>query len=393
MKKRIKGTYLFVICVVLVIVFLGYRFIRKNSVVTPIAVPTIGEEDVTSVISLKDIYAQDGILIGTCLSPQHIQSEENREIITKQFNSITLENYMKPDYIFNQQKSKQTGDLVVEFNSTALSLLSFAKENGMKLRGHTLIWHSQTPKWIFMDNFESTGTIVDRETMLCRMESYIKQVFATIEELGYSDLFYAYDVVNEGILEDGNLRSMDSYWYQIIGEDYIWYAFYYANQYAPENISLFYNDYNEEQKVLPITHLVESLVDENGNSLIDGIGLQAHLFMSVNLDSYLEALRSFSELGLEIQITELDIGLGAYGSPEEPTERLMKEQGQYYYNLLNGIVEIKKELQANITAVTFWGVQDSLSWRSEYYPVLYDSHLNPKYSFYGAARQKEYAGF
>lgn len=392
MKKHNIRTKLFGICVVLVFVFLGYRYIKKQAYVSPIAVPTVSEE-VASATCLKDIYAKEGILIGTCLSPQHILSEENRQVITKQFNSITLENYMKPDYIFNQQKSKQTGDLVVEFSSTALSLLSFAKENGMKLRGHTLIWHSQTPSWIFTDNFESTGTLVDRETMLCRMESYIKQVFETIEELGYSDLFYAYDVVNEGILEDGNLRSTNSYWYQIIGEDYIWYAFYYADQYAPENISLFYNDYNEEQKVLPITHFVQTLVDKDGNSLIDGIGLQAHLFLSVDVDTYLEALRSFCELGLEIQITELDIGLGAYGAPVEPTESRMKEQGQYYYKLLSGIVEIKKELQANITAVTFWGFQDSLSWRSEYAPVLYDCYLNPKYSFYGAARKKEYAGF
>nr|MCR5428711.1 endo-1,4-beta-xylanase [Lachnospiraceae bacterium] len=193
---------------------------------------------------LKDVFAQHGMKIGTCISGNMIDRPAISKIITENFSSLTCENAMKPDYIFNRNKSKETGDLVVEFNSEALKIMDYAKENGLSMRGHTLVWYSQTPNWIFKEGFENSGDFVDRDTMLARMESYIKQVFEQLEALGYIDLFYAYDVVNEAWMEDGTIRQNN--WTKIIGDDYLWYAFYFADKYAPESIDLYYNDYNEQ---------------------------------------------------------------------------------------------------------------------------------------------------
>ena len=132
-------------------------------------------------------------------------------------------------------------------------------------------------KWIFHENFDTNAPFVTREVMLARMESYIKQVFEKLDEYGYTDLFYAYDVVNEAWMEDGKIREEMNFWYQIIGEDYLWHAFNYANKYAPESIDLYYNDYNEQYKTDALLKFVDTLVDEEGNYLIDGIGLQAHI--------------------------------------------------------------------------------------------------------------------
>ena len=176
---------------------------------------------------LKDVYAQVGMIAGTCLSDPMITQAKYTDIITENFNAITLENFMKPDYILDKNASIAANDLVVNFTPRTTALLDWAKSNGMIVRGHTLIWHSQTPDWIFYDGFDKTKGLVDRDTMLARMESYIRQVFEQLDTLGYTDMFYAFDVVNEAINDDGSLRF--SLWKRIIGDDYIWYAFHYAD--------------------------------------------------------------------------------------------------------------------------------------------------------------------
>ena len=184
----------------------------------------------------------------------------SQEFIKKNFNSITFENELKPDYVFNKEKSIAAGDLVVEFSKDTIALLDWCKENGMAVRGHTLIWHSQTPNWIFYENFDESGAMAGRDVMLARMESYIRQVFELLDSMGYSDMFYAYDVVNEAWMEDGTMRTWWANWYTTIGEDYLWYAFHYADKYAPEHIDLFYNDYNEQYKKDTLYNFVNTLV-------------------------------------------------------------------------------------------------------------------------------------
>ena len=351
--------------------------------------PTPEEVALPENVSLKDIYAEYGIKVGTCMNPWTIQGNDLESLVTSQFNSGTMENQMKPEATLDQAASKEAGDLVVKFNDDVITVMKWAKEHDVLLRGHTLVWYSQTPQWIFRENFDNSGEFVDRDTMIARMESYIKQVFATISELGYSDIFYAYDVVNEAIMEDGSFRSDNNPWMSVIGEDYIWYAFKFAKKYAPENIALFYNDYNEQYKVEAVKNMVATLVDEEGNSLIDGLGMQCHLFTKDDLNTYLEAIKSYCSLGLQIQITEADVGLGKYNLPEIATEDKLKEQGQYYYNLLDGILKIKQETNADLNSITFWGYADDMSWRKEYNPNLYNRKHERKPAYFAAALMKE----
>ena len=341
--------------------------------------------------TLRDVFGAYGMKIGTCISANVINNQKMAELVIGQFNSLTMENAMKPDYILNQEKSIASGELTVEFNSEARSVLAWAKEHNFAMRGHTLIWYSQTPDWIFRDGFDKNGVYVSREEMLTRMEALISGVFAELNTLGYLDLFYAYDVINEAIMEDGSIRENN--WTKIIGDDYLWYAFYYADKYAPETVDLYYNDYNEQYKAESLVELAETLKDNDGRYLIDGIGLQAHLFTADDLPNYLNAVDILAETGLKLELTEVDIGLGKYESPLSPTDENLREQGRYCYELIKGLFERKDAGSINMDAVTFWGFSDGISWRREYSPQLYDSDLDPKYALYGALQIREYAGY
>ncbi len=352
------------------------------------------EEDITAqeeILRIKELFAQHGLKAGTCLSTQMIDNDDYNALILDQFNSITMENSMKPDYLFNKQDSIASGDLVVEFNQDMIKMLNWAKTNNMAVRGHTLVWHSQTPDWIFYKDFDTKNGLVTREEMLARLDSYIRQVFEGLEEKGYIDLFYAYDVVNEAWMEDGTMR--DSKWKEIIGDDYLWQAFNIANKYAPESIDLYYNDYNEQFKTETLVDFVETLKDEDGNYLIDGVGFQAHLYTSDNLKDYFRTVDAVSKLGIKVQLTELDVCLGAYKKPLFAVEENTKAQGQFMYDLIYGLLERVDNGTLNMDAITFWGFADDLSWRKEYSPLLYNKKLEPKFAYYGAMQIKEKAGY
>ncbi len=349
------------------------------------------EEDPLAGLSLKDLFAEHGIKAGTCINAQVISGGRTQELILSQFNSVTMENAMKPDSILDQKKSQEEGSLVVTFNQDAVTMMEWAKENGYAMRGHTLVWYSQTPEWLFHKDFDEANEYVDRDEMLARMESMMKQVFEQLEEMGYLDLFYAYDVVNEAWMEDGTMRQ--NHWSEIIGDDYLWYAFYYADKYAPESIDLYYNDYNEQFKTQALLDFVDTLVDEDGRRLIDGIGLQAHLYTTDSLDDYFNTVDQLGATGLKLQLTELDVCLGKYQAPQAATDENLKEQGRFYYDLIGGLLERADAGQINIDAITFWGFNDALSWRKEYSPVLFRGAMEPKYAYYGAMQIKEQAGF
>ncbi len=351
----------------------------------------LGTEDTSANVVLKEIYAGHNMKVGTCLSAQMIKIPQMSKLICEQFNSITMENSMKPDYIFNKQKSIEAGDLVVEFNKDTIEMLDWAKENDMAVRGHTLVWYSQTPDWIFYEDFDTQKDFVSRDVMLARMESYIRQVFEKLTESGYAELFYAYDVVNEAWMEDGLLR--ENHWSEIIGDDYLWYAFYYADQYAPETIDLYYNDYNEQFKTATLVKFVETLVDEDGNFLIDGIGLQGHLYTMDDLNQYFRMVDTLGKTGLKIEVTELDVSLGKWQNTLEATDDNLKVQGRFYYSLIQGLFERVDAGSINMDSLTFWGVSDSYSWRKNANPLLYDAACQPKYAYFGAAQIKEMAGF
>ncbi len=351
------------------------------------------DEDEKPEVYLKDVFGEHGLKVGTCLTTRMISNDIASKRITDQFTSITMENEMKPDYLFNKTASKEAGQLVVEFSDDAIKMLDWALANNMAVRGHTLVWYSQTPSWIFYEDFDTTKSLVSEAVMIDRMESYIKQVFELLDEKGYLDIIYAYDVVNEAWMEDGSIREENNYWYKTMGEDFLYYAFYFADMYAPESVDLYYNDYNEQFKANTLVSFVETLKDENGRYLIDGVGLQAHLYTSDDLSTYFNAMDTIAATGLKIQLTELDVSLGAWQNTLPPTEENLQKQGRFYYNLINGIFERVDNGTISCDALTFWGYVDSMSWRSSAYPLLFDSVYQPKYAFYGAAQLKEYAGF
>lgn len=339
---------------------------------------------------IKGVYDANGILnTGTCING--LVTNYFADNVIENYNSVTMENDMKPEAILNQAKSIEAGDLIVDYPERTIDLLNWAKENKMKVRGHTLVWHSQTPQWIFYEDFDTKKALVDRDTMLARMESYIKQNFEFLDRLGYIDMFYAYDVVNEALEDNGTLRN--SFWKTTIGDDYIWYAFYYADKYAPEHIKLYYNDYNEQFKTEHVVALAKTLVDENGRSLIDGIGCQAHLYTEDSIFKYMKTLEAFSATGLDVQITEIDVSLGTWMNIKEATDENLRKQGQYYYELINNIIEGNKSGKTNVSGITFWGVSDGASWRRDRSPLLFDLDFKPKYAYFGAIQDKAHAGY
>ncbi len=389
MKKRIA----LLLMVAITATLLGCSTQKKKDV--PMQDTLIQNENEDSTMtntedySLRDFFSKHNMKIGTCLTPN--MTKLKSDLLLSQFNSVTLENSMKPDYILSKSKSQETGEIVVEFNNDMITMLDWAKSNHMAVRGHTLIWYSQTPSWIFYEDFDTNKGLADRDSMLSRMESMISQVFNKLDEAGYLELFYAYDIVNEAWMEDGSMR--DCKWRETIGDDYLWYAFYYADKYAPESVDLYYNDYNEQFKASTLVSFVETLVDTDGRSLIDGIGLQAHLYTKDSIDKYLKTLDTLSATGLKLQITELDVCLGAYQEVLDPTDENLRLQGQFYYSLLKGILERVDAGTLKMDALTFWGYQDGYSWRKEGSPLLYDAGDQPKYSYYGVLQMKEQAGY
>lgn len=335
---------------------------------------------------IKDLFGSYGIKAGTCISQKMIYDPNFSNLMTEQFNSVTLENAMKPDAILNQSASKKADDIVVEFKSETTNLLDWAKKNNMSLRGHTIIWHSQTPEWIFHEEFNASKDLVSREVMLKRMESYISQVFSLLEEQGYIDMIYAYDVVNEAWEDNGTMR--DTLWKQTIGDDYLYWAFYYADKHAPESVDLYYNDYNEQFKYPAVSDFVKNLKDDSGRMLIDGIGLQAHLYTKDDLNLYFKAVDEYAKCGVKVSLTELDVALGSYQNKLPNDETNLKAQGDFYYDLVEGLISRKEAGMLNLDSITFWGVADNLSWRAEQYPLLYDKDLTPKPAFDGVMQKK-----
>ncbi|MBR1553858.1 MAG: endo-1,4-beta-xylanase, partial [Oscillospiraceae bacterium] len=292
-------------------------------------------------------------------------------------------NELKPDAVLNQAGSQANGDNVTPAISldAARYTLKFCEDNNIPVRGHVLCWYSQTPDWFFKEGFRSDGAIVSKDVMNQRLENYIKAVLNQVSvEFPNLDV-YCWDVVNECYLDDGSLRkggtdpsNQESYWSLIYGDNsYIENAFTYARKYAPEGTKLFYNDFNEyiPAKRDAIYNMVADLKSKN---LIDGIGMQSHLdvgYPDANL--YKQCIEKFNQLGLEIQVTELDITDYNNGADSA-------KQVQAYHDIVNTIVEEKKN-GANITALVFWGITDGTSWRKTGYPLLLNSDYSPKQTY------------
>lgn len=337
--------------------------------------------------ALKEVY-NDLFSVGVAATVNEI-AEYRQGLIKDQFNSLTPGNELKPDNVLDYNacisNAEYNENPAVNF-SRVEPILQFANDAGMKMRGHTLVWHSQTPRWFFAEGYSNdpSAPLVSKELMLKRMESYIKQVLEYTQK-NYPGLIYCWDVVNEAVNtgdgEEGGLRSKDSLWYQVIGPEFIEKAFEYARKYAASDVKLFYNDYNTEDsgKMLMIYELVKGLKEKG---LIDGIGLQCHFTMdSPSLIDMEASIRKYAELGLELQVTELDMGL------TQNTEDEFLRQAKRYKRTFTILKNLDETGVANITNVTFWGLSDDISWLSKpgqpSYPLLFDNYLLQKPAFWG----------
>ncbi|MDE7358736.1 MAG: endo-1,4-beta-xylanase, partial [Lachnospiraceae bacterium] len=239
-------------------------------------------------------------------------------------------------------------------------------KDGRKImvRGHVLVWHSQTPEWFFHEDYNVDKPYVDKQTMLARMENYIRQVMEHYEgeDSEYKGMIYAWDVVNEAVNDtDGGMRT-DSSWFRVFYNfDYVEWAFVYANQYAPAYVKLFYNDYNDTnaKKADGICRLIEK-IKANPDARIDGMGMQGHYDMNFSAAEFEESARKYAALVDEIQITELDLKASA-GFDGTDTEEEYRKQADVYKSLYDAVKSLKQE-GVSITAIVFWGTDDRHSW-------------------------------
>ena len=337
---------------------------------------------------LKDVFSHD-FLIGTCVNAYEINGsdQEAKPFIAANFNSVTAENAMKWEKIH---------PLPGKYNfALADSIVDFALANKMFIVGHTLVWHSQTPDWVFQD---SLGNPLDRDALLKRMKDHIVTVVGH-----FKGKVNGWDVVNEAFDEDGSLRK--SKWLEIIGEDYIQQAFEFANA-ADPGAELYYNDYNNElpAKREGIIPFIKDLKQKGVR--IDGMGIQGHWHLdSPGLNVIDESISKYASLGLKVMITEMEVNVlptppEVYGADVSQQARYLETLNPYPAGLPDSVSNHLAQRYADlfgvllkhkdaVTRVTFWGVHDGYSWKNDWpikgrtnYPLLFDRNYNPKTAFY-----------
>jgi endo-1,4-beta-xylanase len=348
-----------------------------KKIVLTACLAAIGAAGMAQQKGLKDYY-KAYFPVGVAVSPRALNSDQG-ELVKQQFNSMTPENAMKMGPIHPREG---------EFNwRDADSIAAFAARNGMKMRGHTLVWHTQAPSWIFKD---SAGGQVSKEVLLQRMKNHITTVVNR-----YKGTIYAWDVVNEAISDKPDEYLRPSLWYQICGEEYIAKAFQWAHEADPKAL-LFYNDYDEINPVkrAKMIRLVKSLKD--AGVPIHGVGLQAHWAIKEPSRGQLDStLKDFAALGLKMHITELDISVypkehnARERRPSDSDTAFSSQKEQQQIEVYKMSFELFRKYRKNISSVTFWNISDRYSWLDNFpvrgrkdHPLLFDRNLQPKKVFW-----------
>ncbi|MDF2905383.1 MAG: Endo,4-beta-xylanase [Herbinix sp.] len=313
---------------------------------------------------LKDKY-KNFFKVGAAVNSRTIKSHTN--IITEHFNSITCENEMK--------FSSLTMDKGIYNFNAADQIYEYAMQNNLALRGHTMIWHNQTPEWVFHG--------ADREQLLNRIKSHIATVGAR-----YSEQVICWDIVNEAIEDKKERVLRHTKWLEILGERYLDDVFQIAKKIMPDK-QLFYNDYNETlpDKSLKIYQTIKAM-QERGVP-IDGIGMQCHCnIFGPTVDDLKRSIELYAELGLRIHVTEMDVSLYEFNDHsiiDKPCTELINKQAKVYEDFFG----IFREYKDYIDCVTLWGVADDATWLDNFpaknrknWPLLFDENHNPKEAFY-----------
>ncbi|SFB93652.1 endo-1,4-beta-xylanase [Butyrivibrio sp. YAB3001] len=360
-------------------------------------------------------------------------------LVTTHFNAVTLGNELKPDSLFGYSVSTCPGTEEAELNGETITvpkidysnpekiLNKFLKWNEVnpdreiKVRGHVLVWHSQTPEWFFHEDYDKTKPYVSKEEMDKRLEWYIREVLThfTGEDSPYKDLFYGWDVVNEAVSDaTGTYRSdaenpnedlsedrhgnNSSWWHVYQSEDFIINAFKYANKYAPQELELYYNDYNEcsAQKRNGIIALLQAVKDQEGEpgvgTRISAMGMQGHYNVdSPSANDVETSAKAYGKIVGSIQITEWDLSSSDdYDGSEESKEKEY-EKMRKTYNLMYYALQSVKNSGVDVSGITFWGTVDKYSWlqhrstvgggsnkEKAQCPLLFDDLYKPKPAFW-----------
>ncbi len=347
--------------------------------------------------------------------------ERDIALVKEQFNQIAPENDIKWQHIHPREGADGY------YFGPADAFVEFGQKNNMVIIGHTLVWHAQTPNWVFAganpppdadDPADSaagnaqvadapsppgrrrrgfggfgqgyTGPRASRDELLARMREHIHTVVGR-----YRGRIKAWDVVNEALSDSGDEVLRNSLWLQIIGPDYIAKAFEYAHEADPDAI-LRYNDYGLENpaKRRKLITLIKSLQEQHAP--VHAIGSQAHVNVSTTFETMDQALTEMASLGLPIHITELDVNSAARGqrgtgaeiaANADATEGgLVKDADRRLADAYAGIFRAFLEHRDSVRMVTFWGANDAVSWRRFGTPLLFDGENKPKPAFEAVLR-------
>lgn len=375
--------------------------------------------------SIKQTYSGIFDNIGMCLAynqtwnnRKDMQEKDTMEFVDKHFNSFTLENEMKPEAILGRQnvtpitvaEAKEQGYVIGDnYKEATVPKLNFgnidaalkiAKEHGIRMRAHTLMWHQQTPTWFFKEGYQANGETVNQATMNARLEYFVRTVVRhvldkEIELTGEAgSLVYAWDVVNEYVHRSN--AATNPTWTSVYGDlglkpTYVKAAFQYAydelkKKNIQDKVTLFYNDYDTYFSVEDEIALVNYINEGEEAKICAGIGMQSHVDVSrPTLEEYGAALDAFLATGLEVQITELDITInfdtddsnGRVPSYNYKNEgQTNEDQAAFTKDFMKMIVEKQKNRDKSvspkgITGITIWGIHDGNSWRKDCKPLFF----------------------
>lgn len=335
-------------------------------------------------LPLKDALSGK-FLIGTAMNTAQITGKDSASIgiILKHFNSIVAENCMKSVHI-------QPAEGVFDF-TLADRFVDFGEKHGMHIIGHTLIWHSQAPAWLFLGR---DGKDVSREVLIERIRNHIHTVVGR-----YKGRVHGWDVVNEAIEDDGSWRN--SKFYQIIGKEYVSLAFQFAREADPD-AELYYNDYSmaHQGRRNGVVRMVQEL--QAKGIKVDGIGMQGHMHLNFpSFEEFEKSIVAFSQLGVKVMITEMDISVlpppgkqqgadvamqAGYQEELNPYKAGLPELvARQLHDRYAGFFRLFLRHHDKISRVTMWGVTDKHSWKNNWpvrgrtdYPLLFDRNYQAK---------------
>lgn len=390
--------------------------------------------------SVTESLGNDSIA-GTAIMLSEISDDTLMELVEKHFNAVTFGNELKPDALFNYQIDGNSvptktitfegEELQVPVVNDAGDSLDFSRADAMadkilewnnahpdqkiRIRGHVLVWHSQTQEWFFHENYDITKPYVNKETMNRRLEWFISGVFdhyfGKAANGKYDGLFYGWDVVNEAVI--GNTYRTDkvsaaeslseirhgnnsSWWHVYESNEFIINAFKYANKYAPANVELYYNDFGETDNIKceGIVKLINDVKSAEGTRL-DAFGMQAHY----NVDGFSAAqfksvAKKYAAAAGKVQLTELDFKASStYDGTAATKESEYTKMAYCHKNLYEAIKALKAE-GANVSGITVWGVIEPNSWLhsqsnlgggasgSAQCPLLFDGNYKAKPAYW-----------